>query len=188
MSDSPEKRPPKHGFSPGGYLPRLWRVEPDPPAGSEPGPGKKKKGGTGASTTKGKGKKGKPTDDEEEGVKKGVLLEETPGLDTIEARRTARVIAGTIGTLLLLLVGFLVFRVIFRSSTEDEPPVVEKVTVEDIRLQKERHETEARTMIERAREVARGGNTELALSLLNRVSVAYPETKAATIAREAIGR
>jgi len=87
-----------------------------------------------------------------------------------------------------LIVGFLIVRAIFRPSAEDVQRPDEKVVLVDVRLQAQRNETEARTMIERAREVGRVGKSALALSLLNRLATAYPETKAASEAREALDR
>src|SRR4051812_34043278 len=112
MSESKEQRPPKPGYTPGGYLPRLWRVEPEPSNESVPEAGKKKKkkGKEDEAAAKAKGKKGKLSGNQDDDGKKGVLLEETPGLDTIEARRTGRMIAGSVATLLIFIIGFLIFR------------------------------------------------------------------------------
>lgn len=189
MAEPQDPRPPRLSFSPGGYLPRLWRAEPEPAPEADPAPGEKKKGAAKRRTgkDKGKGKKARSGDPEGD-EKKGVLLEETPGLDTVEARRTARIIAGVVASLSLLLVAFLFVRIFFASEADEQQPVDEKEVMVDLRSQRERSETEARTMIERARELDRNGKTDLALSLLNRLSTSYPETKAAADARDAISR
>jgi formylglycine-generating enzyme required for sulfatase activity len=197
MAESPDSRPSKAGSSTstGGFLPRLWKAESGPVAEDPnrektssspetPVPGT----GTGTGTKKGKRKKHRPTPEVSESPRKSVLLEETPGLDTIEARRTARLIAGSVATLLIVLAGYLVVRILVhsRSPVEERNRTDPTIALENFRRLKERNETEARTLIERARMVARRGNTDTAVSLLRQVQSTYPETRAASEADEAL--
>jgi formylglycine-generating enzyme required for sulfatase activity len=116
------------------------------------------------------------------------LLEETPLLDTIEARRTGRLIAGSIATLVILLGTFIGYRLLTARPHKDDSSDGDKIEVVDIHKVRLRNENEAAALLERARAVDRSGNHPLAHRLLTRLSSAYPETKAADAAREALGR
>src|SRR5271169_2554617 len=88
MDESPERRVPNAGSSPGGYLPRLRRAESEAGSASEPVSDEtKSKEGVGAGKKKGKRRKKKLSKEPAGTTPKGVLLEETPALDTIEVRR-----------------------------------------------------------------------------------------------------
>ena len=194
MAESPDRRRPKSGSSPGGYLPRLWRAktEPEAEAGSVSESvareSKKKRRGADATPEKGRRKKKKPPKDGTSGSHKGVLLEETPVLDTVEARRTARIIAGSAATLVLLISGFAGYRFFTAKPAENESSDTGKIELIDTQKVRQRSETEAEALLERAHDVARGGNDALAVRLLTRVAHAYPETGAAAAAREALAR
>ena len=91
-------------------------------------------------------------------------------------------------TLILVVVVFVLVRVFSGPATDDRRAGNESVALVDVRFSKERSETEARAMFEHAREIDQKGNTELATVTLNRLMTAYPETKVASEAREAVGR
>ncbi len=188
MAESPEQPHRKPGPATGGYLPRVWKAEPEPEP-SDTAPLKKKKKKPGADNTKGakKGKKGKHDGDPDGEGPKGALLEETPELDTLEARRKVRLIAGLAAVCTLLLIGFILYRVIGGSTTSDDIGDV-KIEITDMRLVKERNESEARTMVENVRDLARKGKTDLAISMLKRVATSYPETRAASETSEIVNR
>jgi formylglycine-generating enzyme required for sulfatase activity len=116
------------------------------------------------------------------------LLEDTPLLDTIEARRTGRFVAGSVAALALLISTFVGFRLLTSRPNLVDQADAEKLELVDVHKARLRGETEARALLERAHQVERHGNRELAQQLLRQVANAYPETKAADAAREALGR
>jgi formylglycine-generating enzyme required for sulfatase activity len=152
-----------------------------------PEPEEKKKEGPAASPKK-KRKRKEPSKEEASSAPRGVLFEETPVLDTVEARRTVRLVTGSIATLLVLIFGFVLFRILTAKPALKQSPEAEKVEIVDVYKVKQHGETEAETLFERAHEVARRGNHEQAIRMLKRVSDAYPETGAADAAREALAR
>jgi formylglycine-generating enzyme required for sulfatase activity len=116
------------------------------------------------------------------------LLEETPLLDTIEARRTGRLIAGSLTALVLLTAAFIGHRLLTAKPDKVESSDADKIEVVDIHKARLRGESEAEALLERAHEVDRRGDRPLAHRLLLELANAYPETKAASAAREALGR
>ena len=159
------------------------------PAASEPvSEETKKKEGAGAPQKKGKRKKKGSSKEQTEGKPKGVLLEETPALDTIEVRHTVRIVAGSIAAFLCLIVGLVVFRVLTARPVKVESSDAEKIELVDIHKVKLQSETEAATLLERGHEAARRGNHELAIRMLTRVSKGIPRPRPADAAREALAR
>jgi formylglycine-generating enzyme required for sulfatase activity len=185
MAGSPDYRPPKAGPAAGGSTPRARGT------GSEPAsdPLSESKSGsaeTGANSQKVKRRKKLPPVFPGDVRANEPLRGETPNLDTVAARQAGRLIVGSVAAVLALLVFFVGFRLILGTSANNEEIAEQKLVMEDVRKLKERNESEARTMLDRARAVARSGNTELAQSLLRRVASAYPETRAASEAHEAL--
>ena len=168
-------------------LPRLWKAEPEPEP--EPVPSKAKKQ---AEPAAGKPKKA-PTVGED-GLRKGVLIEETPELDTHETRQKVRLIVGCVLFGVVLAAGFTLFRFLSPSNetTEDVASAsstsVPPTPAPSSASLKERNEREARVLFERAHDVAKTGNADLVVSLLTKVTKSYPETTAAAEAHQALDR
>jgi sulfatase modifying factor 1 len=190
MSESqPPKRP---SNSAGGPLPRLWKAQPDPSAEEEPKT-KKKKGETESAETgkvSKKSKSGKDSKKSKDSAEKpkGVLIEETPRLETYEARQTVRIVMGAAFVGLFVLVLFILIRVLSPPTTEEVSTPVDSGIVATPSGGPAVNEEEARHLYDRAHEVARTGNAKLAVSMLTKVTTAYPKSKAAADAREALDR
>jgi formylglycine-generating enzyme required for sulfatase activity len=168
---------------PGSPLPRLWKAEPDPP----PPPTKKDTGEKedqekpAPKTKKKKAEKQKPR------PANSVLLEETPEFDTYETRQKIRIAIGFVAAGLFSLIGFITYRVLAPRSTEEATLPNEVITAAPVPgIDRERAEIEARSLLERARNIARNGNAALAISLLQRLRTTYPGTHAAREAGEAL--
>jgi formylglycine-generating enzyme required for sulfatase activity len=185
MAESPDYRPSKAAPAAGGWISRRRETGPEPTSepvsrsNSEPA----EPNATFEKIKRKKELRSVPTSD---GGERGALREETPSLDTVEARKAGRLIVGSVATVVGLLVGFIGFRLVLGPSSKKEVVAEQRIVMEDVRKLKERNETEARTMLERARELARSGNIELAQSLLRKVTTAYPETRSASEAHEAL--
>ena len=204
MSESKEPEPkkkPRPGEM-GAPLPRLWKVEPEEdssetevskkaakpkkPSSSEPFFESKKS--RDAKKAKDAKKKAKSVKD---GAGKTVLVEETPEVDTYEYRQRVRLIVGSVAAVLVLLFG-IVTVMKFAPSTKVEEPQPEDllaaVTQKTAARSQQLDETEATSMLDRARVVAKNGKVELAVSFLNTVTNKYPATKAAKEAKAALER
>lgn len=121
------------------------------------------------------------------------LVEETPALDTYEARQTARIIIGAVGLAVCLIGGFFLYRAIFPAPRTDEAdgqdPQLAAAAVAAARTQSaEQLEQEARALFDRARDIAKRGDARQAISLLERVTKSYPNTPTAREAAEALAR
>jgi formylglycine-generating enzyme required for sulfatase activity len=201
LAEPLEPQRPKAPPAAGQPLPRLWKTEPDEPE-DEPRPSKikeskvtegKKAGDSGdlkprppQYRTKAKPSKKEP---DKEGSERKVLVEETPSLDTYEARRRARLIMGGLVASCFLIFGWIFYRVFLYDpnaieATPDDVPVLSSGPV----LPKRDLETEAQSMFNRARENAKAGRTKEAIALLENVTKVYRGTKAAAEAKEALGR
>jgi formylglycine-generating enzyme required for sulfatase activity len=88
----------------------------------------------------------------------------------------------------VLLATFIGFRLLTGKSTRVETSDAETIELVDVHKVRLRGETEAEALLERAHEVERRGNHQLAHRLLIRLTNAYPETRAAEAARAALGR
>lgn len=172
--------------SPNQPLPRLWRGQPEPEI--SPVPSKKSKkaepngGKVGSREDGSPRKKAKP------------VVEETPTLDTYEARTRIRIAVGVGFLVLLIGVGFGIYRAIVPSAgprfdeLPDEGGLVASQPGPAQRPTNQRSEVEARAMMEQAQQVARNGKAEQAVSLLERIRTTYPGTAAAKQAEEALAR
>lgn len=204
------KRPAPPPGTPGAPLPRLWKTTPDdeteddeddlkskkkkkaepapPPAAAKA----KKRSPAGDKDRKSESRKGK----DKPGGEKGVLIEETPNLDTYETRQRVRIALGVGALAVVLLVGWVVVRFI-----SPEHPPEEAITPEMLAAAatgkaspappggpRVGDDKESRILFERAREVARNGKPDLAVALLKTIVTKYPTTVAAQQAREALDR
>jgi hypothetical protein len=200
MDESEDPKPTAPPRLPGSPLPRLWKHAPEEDSDAvetEKQLAKKKrkksKGAVEGDASKGseagsRKKKSKDSDKTKDG-KKGVLAEETPELDTYETRHRIRVMIG-VGTIaLMLLVGWGMFRYFSRGSAAEEeltegamPPPPPAGT------SRQQLEQEARILFDRARELAKSGKTNLAVSMLKRVTASYAGTPSSAEAKEALER
>ena len=110
LADVPEPRQPKAPITPGKPLPRLWKTEPDEDEEEELKEAaeakKKQEAAQSAEETvrsaevRQRARKAKPKESRkppgDEGSEKKVLVEETPALDTYEARQRGRLIVGVL--------------------------------------------------------------------------------------------
>jgi formylglycine-generating enzyme required for sulfatase activity len=195
--DEPEEVPTGRPGPPPAPLPRLWKTEPEP---EEPEvPKKKKKNSAAGDDTEGAApkvarkakteKKPKGSSKGADGSEKGKLLEETPTLDTYEARRTARIITGAAVVGIFLIFGWILYQIFGPDRSEPSDAAVDEgMLTQRPSADPQQWEREARNMFSRAREVATRGNTDLAVSLLRKVTESYPKTKSAQEAREALER
>lgn len=200
-------------YIPGQPLPRLWKTEPDEDEeedDSEESPGqagkKKKKRAKDrdvaapaprfapkkAASKKPAQPKLKPkkkADDGPPGEKK-VLIEETPRFDTIEARQRARMVVGALMVFCVLIVGWIVYGMIFSGSDELAVDAVElpPQALTPMPATAQSREPEARYMLDRAREYARRGQAGQAIGMLNRIVSVYKGTVAAREAEAALAR
>ena len=115
LADVPEPRQPKAPITPGKPLPRLWKTEPDEDEEEElkeaaEAKNKQEAAQSAKETVRSaevrqRARKAKPKESNkppgDEGSEKKVLVEETPALDTYEARQRGRLIVGCAGRRLL---------------------------------------------------------------------------------------
>ncbi len=207
--DEVEEEPQRPTQSPravGQPLPRLWKAEPDPhdeSDGTDAGRPVKKsnKGGSENNSTNSKSSsprvkasppkvkaKKKPADDGDDGEKK-VLIEETPTFDTYEARQRVRLIVGGLGAFCVFLFCYIGYRVLFGPSSEadlsaQEPPMTQAAAPAG----SDALEREARYMLHRAQEFAKGGRIDQAVGMLKRVEASYKGTLSAAEAHAALER
>ncbi|AMV38601.1 SUMF1/EgtB/PvdO family nonheme iron enzyme [Planctomyces sp. SH-PL62] len=200
--DSEPPPPPKPTAPrvPGQPLPRMWKSEPDDapvrpaaspkPRAAEPPPPPSRRGAPAAEggSTRKTGLKPKP-DLNEKGEKK-VLIEDTPVFDTYETRQRVRLATGGMLVFVVGLAVYIVYSLFLYDPfpMDDLPPddgyVVEAApppTKPDL-------DFEARAMLSRARESARNGRTDEAIALLEQLKKAYPKTRTAAQAQEALER
>ena len=213
--------------APAAPLPRLWKAEPDPetepPAKKAAASGSKSEGtksspSRGSSTSSNVGKierigtvrsqsamasSGKRqrsevrSRDSDDGQEKKALIEETPTLDTYEARQYARVIFGVVGLGVCGVIGLIIYASV-RSKIAPAPPSSAASNhvgpsgfvsaSPSSAADRDRLEQEARLKFDQARAVARAGKVTLAIETLKSVIALYPGTKAAAEAKEVLDR
>ena len=185
--DDPKRSAPKR--TTGSPLPRLWKHTPDE-ADDEPFTKKKKESTKGPDEkadpkAKKKSKEPEPTKD----GKKGVLVGETPELDTHEARQRIRIMIGTGMLGLFLLLGWVTYRVFLSGKAGDEQLVDEAMPSPPAAgASREQVEQEAKVLLDRAKELAKGGKSNVAVSMLKRLTTSYAGTATAVEAKEALDR
>ncbi len=129
--------------------------------------------------------------EEGEDGEKRVLLEETPRFDTIESRQRARLAVGGLITFCFLILGWIVYGMIFSGSGDFTVDAVEMPAQEAMAMlpgPKMSREPEARYMLDRAREYAKRGKTKESLAMLKRVVSVYKGTQVAGEAQAALDR
>ncbi len=188
-----QEQPPKPVKAPV-YLPRVWKA----PAEAEPTPQtpkKKKKKGEAEQTASAEGKNGKKSKEKSKDKgdggtdkPKGVLIEETPTFDTVEARQTARVITGALIGVVFLLFVFVVYWIFGGERTPSETATDEGQIAKGAGQEQGRAEHEAVSLFNRARAAAKQGNVPLATAFLEKVVASYPKTAAGREATAALGR
>jgi formylglycine-generating enzyme required for sulfatase activity len=204
MSDTEDpERPSKRASKTGKPLPRLWKSEPDssaepvdPAADAHAKSSKDKKKDSSQGATKSKSSSGKTAKSKTgkgasgPGGKNGktVLVEETPALDTYESRRKVRVLMGSLTLVCALLVFWIVYRVFLHESSDvvvanDQPAPAFGSPEPRPPL-----DNEARFMLNRAKEDAKSGRVDHAVTMLKQVASVYRGTPAAAEAKEALDR
>jgi len=187
MAEPVEPKRPK--ASTPGYLPRLWKAAPEPEVPEEPAPAKsakKKRAGAAGDGTEAKAKKkkkAKPSLDDGTGATK---LEETPALDTYQARQRARwIIGGILGG--VGLVALILTVRAFRGGSEEEGPqeAPEPRVVDEKRANPE---LEARNIVDNARQADKAGKVKAATDLLEKAARNYQPTVAGREAMHALDR
>lgn len=170
-------------------LPRLYKSAPPPEEESpEPAPRKKRKSLSEEPQAGKKSRRGS-VDPDDEGA--GKLVEATPALETYEGRKYARMIVGAVIVGVLGIIGLVIANLGNPSAPNQAPgSAADKsggpsAASKPSQAQRER---ESRSMFEHAREVAQAGNIDEAVGLLERLESAYPNTKAAEDAAEALDR
>jgi formylglycine-generating enzyme len=183
MSDTsdPEipSRPP--AFTPGRPLPRISRTAPLTQAEAE----KEAEEAEGSKPPKPKPKKKKGKVDADGNEKKGVLIEETPTLDTYASRKAVRIGVGAAAVVALGLAILIVARA-FRAEEPEPPPAGPEVTAPA--RPPGNAEAEARVLLADAREFAKQKKEQQAEERLHKVLASYPKTKAASDAQESLSR
>ena len=176
-------------------LPRLWKNPPEPEAPVEVARSKgEKERGEGGSESNGsadkskakKKKKKKPEEQVDDGTG-ATKLEETPVLDTYEARQRARWIIGGVLSAIGLVFLVVVLRA-FRGNGTEEIREGEMPDPREAIASKANAEQEARTILDYARQSDKLGKTKASLDLLNKVTKNYQNTAAAREAMHALDR
>jgi formylglycine-generating enzyme required for sulfatase activity len=181
-------------------LPRLWKTGPDEPD-DEAAPSRNKQEKAGSEKTsassgntpnhaakakaKSKPKKQAP---ETEGGDKKVLIEETPALDTYEARQRARLVLGGLVATCFLIFFWIVYSVFLSDSNPIEMAAEDTGQTFGPAQPKRDVDGEAHVMLNRAHDSAKAGNTKEAVKLLENVIKVYKGTKTAALAKEALDR
>ena len=188
------KRPVPPGV-PGGYLPRLWKADPeeDPEIEAESkAKKKKKKGDSEADAATAKSKKRKPAANKPKKTtadgEKGVLVEETPNFDTIETRQRIRIGIGVVFAAVILVVGWRFWVFMAPERVPEDPPEPDIVAAGPTGDPHARDEQESRILFDRARDIAKNGKAEVAASMLKTIIARYPATLTGKDAREALER
>jgi sulfatase modifying factor 1 len=204
LADTPEAEAPHPKAPPPAAQPlqRLWKAEPEG-EDVEPAPSRNKQEKTGSekasassanssnraakakATSKSKAKKPSP---ETEGAEKKVLIEETPALDTYEARQRARLILGGLVAACFLIFFWIVYSVFLSDSTPVDMAADDSGATFGPAQPKRDVDAEAHVMLSRAQESAKAGNIKEAVKLLENVTKVYSGTKTAALAKEALDR
>ncbi len=203
LADVPEPRQPKPPITPGQPLPRLWKTEPDEDEEEELKEAaeakKKQEAAQSAKETvrstevRRRARKAKPKESKKspgnEGSEKKVLVEETPALDTYEARQRGRLILGGLVAGCIGIFGWIFYNVfiydpnpVVISGDEPPPPVAVAPGPRRTWISKP---GACSTGLERR---AKAGHTDQAIDLLKIVVKSYRGTKTADEAVKALDR
>ena len=183
--------PPKRSEPP--PLPRLWKNLPEPeepieavPANAKP---KRSQGeadaGKGGSQTR--GKKKKKTEDVLDDGTGATKLEETPVLDTYEARQRARwIIGGLLGT--IGLIGLVIVLRAFKGGGSEEIRDGEPPEIRATGDSRANGEVEARNILDNSKQADKLGKSKASIDLLNKLAKNYQNTAAGREAMHALDR
>jgi formylglycine-generating enzyme required for sulfatase activity len=203
LADAPEPRQPKPPPPPGKPLPRLWKTEPEdeeedrPPEPAEkpkkpPGltpPSRAREGSKRSSHSKVGSRDAKAGSADGE---KKALVEETPALDTYEARQRGRLVVSGLLASCVAIFGWIFYQLFFYDPNRVDVPADQEepaiTTMPPAMAPKHDLDVEARNMLSRAEETAKAGNTKEAIALLENVVKSYRGTKTASEAQEALDR
>ena len=138
----------------------------------------------------------RPRERGEAGESKGVLIEETPEYDTYEARQRVRIVVGTVLAAAFLFIGYSVIKAVIPLAGPEEleaasgsPEAADIASLNSpVVTAREKAEEEAKLLFKRAEDVARGGNVDMAVKLLKKVTTSYSSTLVAKRAQEALDR
>jgi len=172
-------------------LPRMWKdpVDAEPVESLPSGRMKKRSVADPAPAPRADKPKKKKKQDEEviDDGTGAIKLEETPVLDTYEARQRARWLFGGILGIIALSLGGIVWKAVKGSGGEEsrDTEAVATPVVPELRASAEQ---EARYMLENARKADEHGRTTIALEQLNKLVKVYQGTAAAREAMHAIAR
>ncbi len=203
--EEPEPRQPKAPNKSVKPLPRLWKTEPDEDEEEglrEAAEAKKKQAAAEQSAEEAaraaearfRARKAKAKEPKKpavaEGAEKKVLVEDTPALDTYEARQRGRwiiggLIAACIGIFVWIIYSLFIYdpNPILVTSGEEPPPQVVNAPPPKKDLDPEAH-----GLLVRAQDFAKAGHTDQAVKLLETVVKSYPGTRSATDAKKALER
>jgi sulfatase modifying factor 1 len=202
LADTPEVEAPHPKAPPPAAQPlqRLWKAEPEEPDdGPAPSRNKKEKAGSektppSSANTSSRAAKSKSTSKtkkqspETEGAEKKVLIEETPALDTYEARQRARLLVGGLVAACFLIFFWIVYSVFLSDSNPVEMAADDSGASFGPAQPKRDIDAEAHVMLTRAQDSAKAGNIKEAVKLLENVTKVYKGTKTAALAKEALDR
>ena len=186
-----ESKPPKPAQPK--FLPRTWKLPEEPAEEPKPGAGKKtgkdkadREAAAQDASTKPKKKKKKADADAspEAGASK---LEETPLLDTYEARQKIRYVLGGIISLVAVVAIIILVRA-FQPSPAKPDADADRKEARTVVDPKESNEREAGVMVENAKQADKLGQNKNAVILLGKVVRGYDGTEAAKEARAALAR
>jgi formylglycine-generating enzyme required for sulfatase activity len=144
------------------------------------------KGEKSGKSAKGKGQ-GKGKDSKKPKEKKGVLLEETPNLDTYESRKRVRLLVGLSAVGVLGLSVVVLVRGLGSSEPEPADEPQQQVLMPPM-VRPDRAEAESAQWLSDASSFASAGREAQAEERLNRILTKFPRTAAADSAREALDR
>ncbi len=205
--DEPIRPRPPVPTKPGQPLPRLWKTEPDPePEDDKPATDRRSRTArekaekAEAEKPKAKSKAKAKREPERKASKgagpskgKGVLLEETPELDTYESRQRVRLLVGGLIAAVALLTGFYLLRSLNGPSISDEEivdlgPVAPDSIAVAAHLTPDKLEQEARVLLDNARTLAKNGKIKESTVILQRIGTSYPKSATAALAKAALDR
>src|SRR5262245_1878396 len=198
LAELPEPEQPRTPVTPATPLPRMWKTEPEeeePDTGTSKAskaraPASSQPHGTAGSKARASSSKARPGKKPavEEGTEKKVLIEETPALDTYEARQRARLIIGGLITSCILIFGWIVYRLFLHDPGAIDIPADDSNMALSAPEPKPDRDIEARSMLNRARDNAKAGRTKEAIALLENVVKVYRGTPTAAEAEAALDR
>jgi formylglycine-generating enzyme len=201
MSESDDARPPDSSRRTGQPMPRLWKAAAEPTDEDQKQVKKSRKDAdaeasksankskTASPAGKAKSAKGKKSAADDDKSEKKVLLEETPKLDTYESRRRVRLIMGTLGTVCVLLLGWIFYRAFlyaplgFDVTADGDTSASASGT--EVRSSLDQ---EARFMYNKAEEFAKNNQTDQALAMLKKIVKIYKDTSTARDSLAALDR